>query len=108
MCLNYVCMALDVLHLAGRRQRGSRVFVWMDSQVALGVVRKGRSSSAALNAVARRLAVAGFITDCLLMGASSFVLVLLRLVTLCSGTLLFTPVWSSLYLPIKKVVCKIW
>ena len=40
--------------------------------------------------------------------ASSFVLVLLRLVTLCSGTLLFTPVWSSLYLPIKKVVCKIW
>ncbi len=62
-------MALDVLHLAGRRQRGSRVFVWMDSQVALGVVRKGRSSSAALNAVARHLAVAGFLTDCLLMAA---------------------------------------
>ncbi len=62
-------MALDVLHLAGRRQRGSRVFLWMDSQVALGVVRKGRSSSAALNAVARRLAVAGFLTDCLLMAA---------------------------------------
>ncbi len=62
-------MALDVLHLAGRRQRGSRVFVWMDSQVALGVVHKGRSSSAALNAVAQQLAVAGFLTDCLLMVA---------------------------------------
>ncbi len=54
-------VALDVLHLAGRNKRGSRVFVWMDSQVALGVVRKGRSSSAALNAVARHLVVAGLI-----------------------------------------------
>ena len=62
-------MALDVLHLAGRRQRGTRVFVWMDSKVALGVVHKGRSSSAALNALARQLAVAGFLTDCLLLAA---------------------------------------
>ena len=62
-------MALDVLHLAGRRQRGTRVFVWMDSKVALGVVHKGRSSSAALNALARRLAVAGFLTDCPLLAA---------------------------------------
>ena len=62
-------MALDVLHLAGRRQRGTRVFVWMDSKVALGVVHKGRSSSASLNALARQLAVSGFLTDCLLLAA---------------------------------------
>ena len=62
-------MALDVMKLAGRNQRGSRVFVWMDSKVALGVVHKGRSSSVALNALARLLAVAGFLTDCVLLAA---------------------------------------
>jgi hypothetical protein len=59
---------LDVVEVLVRRCI-CVIYAALHKNDRLGVVHKGRSSSAALNAVARQLAVAGFLTDCLLVAA---------------------------------------